>query len=97
MNRVSSIVLGLALVFIVISPAYALMRKDMGLVRGMVVAYDPKTRMLMVEGSRGEGQVKFDLSSAQVTAPTNPGEEVVVIYKFEGNKATVVKYPPNRR
>ena len=79
-------------------PAHAaLMRRDMSLVRGKVVAYDPRTRLLTVDGNRGEGKVSFDLSSAQVTAPTNPGEEVVVIFKIEGKKATVVKFPPNRK
>ncbi|MBF0386602.1 MAG: hypothetical protein HQL20_01950 [Candidatus Omnitrophica bacterium] len=96
MNIVLRLVLVSALVFCVASPAGALMRKDMGLVRGKVVDYDPRTRVLIVDGNRGEGKVQFDLSSAQVTVPTNPGEEVVVIYKLEGNKATVVKSPPNR-
>ncbi len=97
MNKVSLIVLVSVLMFFSVAPVQAsLMRQDMGLVRGKVLEYDPKTRMLMVDGSRGEGLVNFDLSAAHVTAPTNPGEEVVIIYKIDGNKATVVKYPPKR-
>ncbi len=85
------------LMLFMVSPAHAsLMRKDMGLVRGKVVDYNPKTRMLMVDGNRGEGKVSFDLSSAQVTVATNPGEEVVVIFKVDGNRATMVKPPPKR-
>ncbi len=96
MKKIFSMVVVAALMLLAAPSAHALMRKDMGLVRGKVIEYDHKTRTLVIDGNRGEGQVKFDLSAAQVTAPTNPGEEVVVIYKLQGNKATVVKYPPKK-
>ncbi|MEI6437913.1 MAG: hypothetical protein WCO69_04075 [Candidatus Omnitrophota bacterium] len=97
MNKGSRLVVVLLLLLSVACPAQAsLMRADMSLVRGKVISYNPKTRALVVDGNRGEGKVSFDLSAAQVTVATNPGEEVVVIYKVDGKKATLVKPPPKR-
>lgn len=98
MNMGLKLLVVFVLMFCFTAPVYAsLMRKDMNLVRGKVISYDPVTRVLIVDGNRGEGEVAFDLSSAQVTVPTTAGEEVVVIFKLDGKKATIVKSPPKKK
>mgnify|MGYP007068311055 CR=1 FL=1 len=97
MKKVVAVVMGLALVVAFASSGHAYMRRDMGLVKGKVVTNDASHKALVVDGERGEGQVRFDISEAQVTTSTRVGDRVVVIYKRDTGKATWVKeVPPGR-
>lgn len=97
MRRITVFVLGVVLSASFSVSAQAFMRKDMSLVKGKVVQHDVKKAVLTVAGERGEGNVVFDISAAEITTSLAQGERVVVIYKIDGNKVTIVKpVPPGR-
>ena len=97
MKKLTVFVISLVLAFAFSTTGFALMRKDIGLVKGKVVASDIKKKTLTVDGERGEGKVNFDVSEARITTPTKLGNRVVVIYNKDTGKATWVKeVPPGR-
>ena len=89
MRKIIAVILGFMMVISFSGTSQAIMRKDMSLVKGKVVAHDVKKATLTVVGERGEGKLVFDLKGAEIATSIDKGARVVVFYKNAGTKVKV--------
>ena len=88
MKKLSILALVAAVLICFSTPSFAVMRKDMGVVKGKIVSIKPESNEITVIDS-SDGQEK-SFTVKRGVASLESGNEVSVIYKLGTNYATNV-------
>ena len=95
MKRLSAIFLAVAVLVVLTTPSFAMLRKDLQIVKGTVVNINSARNVITVKDSVSGKNVTFN--SPGVSVDVMEGSLVVVIYKVGTNDAKTVRIVPAKK